>query len=205
MTIKISVLFTALSLVSTLTFSENSSSTLESINSDLNYQYICDSLITTYEQITNAYCTSDINKDIERQCDGFSFAETQCQVSKENEAKLLISLNMQVVPQETPTKEKQKIDIRDGMSVDPKELVIGHFDTNNNFESKDMSRYSSEEESPKLISTELKCVNSIKNTWHCGFASVSHFRRNLSKANNELKVNLDKELLKRAEAATSRL
>lgn len=173
---------------------------------NLELQFICDDLFPTYNQLVNAYCTSDVSNKIEEKCANISLFEPHCKVSVENKSKLLISLSMESNVDSNKTEKTlqqvSKLNVNEKNYSDDIDLPEDISDLLKNSKAFEETIRN---DSPSLINTGIKCVNSLKNTWHCGFTSVSHSRHDLSIVNKELRARLDMELLKRAEASTSKI
>lgn len=139
-------------------------------------QYICHEISNIKEALDNAYCHSSNAEKVKDQCGIMESNQPLCSVEVTSPAVMSITLGFK---ENTDENEKKKGKKQHNEVVDS--------------------------DSASTPSFSLKCVNSIKNTWHCGYSSTSYHSVPLSKVNKELKQKLTKELFDTAESAISKI
>jgi len=166
--------------------------------------YICSDVTHIFSEIINAYCHSNVTSDIEEECDLLDKEDNQCVISQERNSVIFIDLsrtielesNIESTPNniEAPKMYETNDTPRELLEMYPDLLIENATASIEPFESQKPS-----------FSIGIKCVNSIKNEWLCGFGHLGYSRTQLSNANNELSIKLKKEILKTALSAVSKL
>ncbi len=167
--------------------------------------YICNNITTAFNEIVNAYCHSNVTSSIESDCELLGQVENDCSVTNRNESIMLISLSRSIevkgvdkVNQPTipaPTSEEINDIPKELLDRFPSLLITDAENPGNN-------ELMTEQQS---FGITIKCVNSIKNEWFCGFESLGFYRNELSKTNRVLSEKLKNEILETALSSVEKL